>query len=53
LDRLTIPELVDLLQRDDEDAARLRQNTPFTGILTPEEVWQIKRNFKPETAHAT
>lgn len=38
LDRLTVPELADLLQRDDEDAARLRQNTPFAGILTPEEV---------------
>lgn len=52
LDRLTVPELVDLLQRDDEEAARLRQNSPFAGILSPEEVWQIKRNFKPEPAHA-
>ena len=50
LDRLTIPELADLLQRDDEDGARLRQNSPFAGILSPEEVWQIKRDFKPEPA---
>ncbi len=52
LDRLTVPELAALLQRDDEESARLRQNSPFAGILSPEEVWQIKRNFKPEPAHA-
>ncbi len=52
LDRLTVPEIAELLQRDDEEGARLRQNSPFVGVLSPEEVWQIKRNFKPEPSHA-
>lgn len=52
LDRLPVIEIAELLQRDDEDAARLRQNSPFAGILSPEEVWQMKRNFKPEPTHA-
>jgi len=49
LDRLPVGELADLLERDDEEAVRLRQNSPFAGVLTPREVWTIKREF----AHAT
>jgi hypothetical protein len=49
LTRLPAEELADLLERDDEDAARLRQNSPFAGVLAPREVWEIKQEF----AHAT
>ena len=39
-------EIADLLVSDDENAVRLRQSTPFAGVLTPREVWSIKRSHE-------
>lgn len=43
LDELPLPDLLSLLRADDETAARLRQSSPFAGILTPEERREIFR----------
>lgn len=47
LGRLSVPEIAELLCRDDEEGARLRQNSPFAGVLSPQEVWDVKRRFQP------
>jgi hypothetical protein len=52
LNTLPLDELYSLLVCDDERACRLRQSSPFAGILVPAEVWQIKRQFSSETASA-
>ena len=49
---LTVDQLADLIGREDEEACRLRQSAPFAGILSPKEVWELKRNFKSENAAA-
>ena len=48
----TAEEIAGLIERDDEDACRMRQSAPFAGILTPREAWELKRNFKEEHAAA-
>jgi hypothetical protein len=45
LDIYSFEDLISLLTEDSERAKRLRQNSPFTGILSPREVWEIKRRF--------
>lgn len=52
LETLEIEELSQLLLRDDETSARLRQSSPFAGILSPPEVWEIKKQFANEEARA-
>jgi type II secretory pathway component PulL len=37
LDGTSMPELLALLRSPAEDAARLRQSSPFAGVLTPRE----------------
>jgi hypothetical protein len=37
LDTTPLPELLALLRATDERGARLRQSSPFAGVLTPEE----------------
>lgn len=44
LQTLTPEEIAALIVSNDEDAARLRQSSPFAGILSPQEIWSIKRN---------
>ena len=48
LAQLDAGQTASLLEREDEEAALLRQNSPFAGVLGPREVWRIKREF----AHA-
>jgi len=48
----SLEEIVQLIERDDEDACRLRQSAPFAGILSPKEVWELKHHFKNENAAA-
>ncbi len=48
----TVGQIADLIEREDEDACRMRQSAPFAGILTAKEVWELKRNFKEEYAAA-
>lgn len=43
-----LEDIVDVLEREDEEACRLRQSSPFAGILSPREVWEFKRRFKEE-----
>ncbi|MBY0262277.1 MAG: hypothetical protein K2Q20_08020 [Phycisphaerales bacterium] len=38
-----LDEVLRNLEREDDEGQRLRQSSPFTGILTPHEVWEIKR----------
>jgi hypothetical protein len=46
LDSYSPAELLRLLKDDGEEAQRLRQNSPFVGILTPLEVREFKRRFR-------
>ena len=39
-------EICELLRSDAEEARRLRQNSPFVGVLSPREVWEIKRAIR-------
>lgn len=50
LDQLSLPRLLALLRADDETAARLRQSSPFAGILTPQERLEILRRHDPRRA---
>jgi hypothetical protein len=47
-----VEEICELLSSDSEHAQRLRQNSPFAGVLTPAEVWEIKARFRHATATA-
>ena len=51
LDR-PLEEICDLLRSDSEEGRRLRQNSPFAGVLSPREVWELKRRSHHETAAA-
>jgi hypothetical protein len=51
LDR-PLEEICRILISDSEEARRLRQNSPFAGVLSPREVWELKRRFRHETAAA-
>lgn len=37
-------EIVAILLSEDEDAVRLKQSSPFAGVLDAREVWKIKRS---------
>jgi hypothetical protein len=50
LERVTVAELVALLRSETEAAARLRQSSPFAGILTPDERRAILRRHDPQRA---
>ncbi len=41
-----LAEVVRVLRDEGEEGDRLRQNAPFPGILTPQEVWRIKREVR-------
>ena len=46
-----IGEICALLCSETEEGRRLRQNSPFAGVLSPAEVWQIKsRRYASATA---
>ena len=46
LDNWPLEKILELLNAEDEPAKRLRQNSPFVGILSPSEVWSIKQRFR-------
>jgi len=52
LERHTLPEIAAILERDDEEGRRLRQSSPFAGVLSPQEVWKLKREFSQHHAAA-
>jgi hypothetical protein len=47
-----VEEICRVLNSNSEEARRLRQNSPFAGVLSPREVWELKRSFRHETAAA-
>jgi hypothetical protein len=50
LDRLPPPALLELLRSDTEEARRLRQSSPFAGLLAPAERWRILREYETPPA---
>lgn len=52
LDSLSLDDLCGVLVRQDESADRLRQSSPFAGILSPAEVWEIKQCYLGEKTPA-
>lgn len=46
LDRLSPGELAAFLVSETEDALRMRQSSPFAGVLSPREVWAIKHGHE-------
>jgi hypothetical protein len=47
-----VEEICALLCSESGHAQRLRQNSPFAGVLTPAEVWEIKSRFRHAPATA-
>ena len=45
-----VEEICSALTAETEEGQRLRQNSPFAGVLPPEEVWEIKSRLR---RHAT
>ena len=41
-----VEEICVLLCAETEEAQRLRQNSPFAGVLSPPEVWEIKNRLR-------
>lgn len=50
LDSASLPDLLSLLRSSSEEAARLRQSSPFAGLLTPEERRTIMNRYEPRRA---
>ena len=50
LDTTPLPDLLALLRSPDDDAARLRQSSPFAGLLTPEERQAILNDYAAQRA---
>lgn len=42
----SLEEICALLSSDTEESRRLRQNSPFAGVLSAREVWELKQNFR-------
>ena len=47
-----LEEICALLISQSESARRLRQNSPFAGVLTAREVWDVKQRFRHATPAA-
>jgi hypothetical protein len=50
LDNLPLPQLVQLLRSPEEEAVRLRQSSPFAGILSPAERQAILARYESSRA---
>lgn len=52
---LTLPleKIGEFLCASTEEGQRLRQNSPFAGVLTPAEVWEIKSRLRRHAATPT
>lgn len=48
--RRPLPDIVRVLTAADDESVRLRHNSPFVGIVSPREVWAIKRRVRDEAA---
>jgi hypothetical protein len=47
-----VDEVCERLCAETDEGQRLRQNSPFVGVLTPMEVWDIKARFRHATVAA-
>jgi len=47
-----VAEICEALIAESETGQRLRQNSPFAGVLPPEEVWEIKSRLRHATSAA-
>jgi hypothetical protein len=47
-----VEEICDLLCSESDNAQRLRQNSPFAGLLSPSDVWEVKSRFRHAPATA-
>ena len=47
-----VDEVCSLLCAESDEAQRLRQNSPFAGVLPAAEVWEIKARFRHAPATA-
>jgi hypothetical protein len=47
-----LDEICELLSSDSEESRRLRQNSPFAGVLNAREVWELKQQYHHATATA-
>lgn len=45
-----LKEICEVLTSESEGAQRLRQNSPFAGVLTAREVWEVKQHFRHATS---
>ena len=45
-----LSEICDLLTAETDESQRLRQNSPFPGVLPPAEVWSIKSEIRRKYA---
>jgi hypothetical protein len=52
LDR-PLADICQVLVADNEESRRLRQNSPFAGLLSPAEVWSIKAAIRDRYATST
>ena len=41
-----VEDICTLLCSESDNAQRLRQNSPFAGVLSPAEVWEVKSRFR-------
>ncbi len=41
-----IDQICELLCSESDESQRLRQNSPFAGVLSPAQVWEIKSRFR-------
>jgi hypothetical protein len=48
--RQPIETICQILTAQTDEGQRLRQNSPFVGILSPQEVWEIKRQHHDSSA---
>ena len=47
-----VPDICAALTAGTDEGQRLRQNSPFAGILSPDEVWEIKSRHRHATSAA-
>jgi hypothetical protein len=46
LNRMSPDEIAGFIVSESAEAARMRQSSPFAGVLSPQEVWAIKRSHE-------
>jgi len=49
LEKQSQEEVLEFMVSDNEKARRLRQSSPFAGIITPQERWRIYEAYRPGT----